>query len=61
VEIYDLLKKKHLAGATILSAIHDLNLAALYCPRLVFLKNGRVALDGPTPDVFTEKKSGGNL
>ena len=56
VEIYDLLKKKHLAGTTILSAIHDLNLAALYCPRLVFLKNGCVALDGPTPEVFTEKK-----
>ena len=40
-------------GATVLTAIHDLNLAALYCDRLVFLKNGRVAADGPVRDIFT--------
>ena len=40
-------------GATVLTAIHDLNLAALYCDRLVFLKNGRVAADGPIHDIFT--------
>ena len=55
LEIYDLLKKKHEEGSTVLSVIHDLNLAALYCPRLVFLKNGRVVLDGAVRDVFTEK------
>ena len=38
---------------TILTVAHDLNLAALYCRRLVFLKNGSVAADGPTRDVFT--------
>ncbi len=55
VEIYDLLQRNHETGSTILSAIHDLNLASLYCPRLVFLKKGRVVLDGPTQAVFTEK------
>jgi iron complex transport system ATP-binding protein len=54
VEAYDLLAALHRAGSTILTAVHDLNLAALYCPRLVFLKNGRIALDGPTTEVFTE-------
>lgn len=38
---------------TVLAAIHDLNLAALYCDRLAFLKNGRIVADGPTPEVFT--------
>ncbi len=41
--------------ATVLMAIHDLNLAALYCDRLIFLKNGTVAADGPTCAVFTGK------
>ena len=54
VEAYDLLARLNREGATILSAMHDLNLAALYCPRLVFLKNGRIALDGPTAGIFTE-------
>ena len=38
---------------TVLMAIHDLNLAALYCDRLIFLKNGQAAADGPTRAVFT--------
>jgi iron complex transport system ATP-binding protein len=54
VEAFDLLARQHQGGCTILAAVHDLNLAALYCPRLIFLKAGRVALDGPTLDVFTE-------
>ncbi len=54
VEIYDLLGERNKRGATVLSAIHDLNLAALYCRRLIFLKEGHVLLDGPTEEVFTE-------
>ncbi|MDO9633321.1 MAG: ABC transporter ATP-binding protein [Humidesulfovibrio sp.] len=54
VEAYDLLATLNKGGSTILSALHDLNLAALYCPRLVFLKAGQIALDGPTTDIFTE-------
>ncbi|MDL2216486.1 ABC transporter ATP-binding protein [Desulfovibrio sp. OttesenSCG-928-M14] len=40
-------------GLTVLAAMHDLNLAALYCDRLIFLKQGRLAADGPTRQVFT--------
>ncbi|MDP2847756.1 MAG: ABC transporter ATP-binding protein [Humidesulfovibrio sp.] len=54
VEAFDLLARQHKAGSTVFAAAHDLNLAALYCPRLVFLKAGRIVLDGPTSDVFTE-------
>ncbi|WP_244963692.1 ABC transporter ATP-binding protein [Oceanidesulfovibrio marinus] len=54
LHIHDLLRARHRAGATVVSAIHDLNLAALYCSRLVFLKEGHIVLDGPTAEVFTE-------
>ncbi len=54
MHIHDLLRARHRAGATVISAIHDLNLAALYCSRLVFLRDGRIVLDGPTSEVFTE-------
>jgi iron complex transport system ATP-binding protein len=54
LHIHDLLRVRHEAGATVVSAIHDLNLAALYCSRLVFMQEGSVVLDGPTADVFTE-------
>ena len=54
-ETADLLLKRNAAGLTMLSAIHDLNLAALTCRRLLFLKSGRLALDGAVADVFTEE------
>jgi iron complex transport system ATP-binding protein len=38
-------------GLTVLAAIHDLNLAALYFPRLVLLANGSVVADGPPDEV----------
>ncbi len=55
IAVYDLLRTYHAQGVTVLSAIHDLNLAALYCERLLFLKKGKLVLDGPTHEVFTEK------
>ncbi|MDR3640691.1 MAG: ABC transporter ATP-binding protein [Humidesulfovibrio sp.] len=54
VEAFDLLAAQNRLGSTVFTAVHDLNLAALYCPRLIFLKQGRVALDGPTAEIFTE-------
>lgn len=43
--------RKH--GLTVLAALHDLNLAALYCRRLILLKQGRIIADGPAEKVFT--------
>jgi iron complex transport system ATP-binding protein len=54
LEIFELLQfLSETRGLTVLCAMHDLNLAALYCRRLMFIKNGRVVVDGPTDQVFT--------
>ncbi|MCC8195059.1 MAG: ABC transporter ATP-binding protein, partial [Deltaproteobacteria bacterium] len=52
--LFDRVRKRNReSGTTVLSAVHDLNLAALYCDRLIFLRHGAVVADGPTRDVFT--------
>ena len=56
IQIFDLLKKRNSRGTTLLCAMHDLNLAALYCTRLIFLKEGRIVLDGPTQETFNDRK-----
>jgi iron complex transport system ATP-binding protein len=47
VDMLDLLFQLHAAGEiTVLVTLHDLNLAALYFPRLVLLADGRIVADG---------------
>ncbi len=43
-------------GLTVIAAMHDLNLAALYFDRLVLLKEGRVWADGSPNQVLTEAR-----
>lgn len=52
--VFDLLSSINEDGATVVSVMHDLNLAALYCDRLIFLKKGEIILDGPTDEVFQQ-------
>ena len=53
LEIFEILKFLNATkGLTVLCAMHDLNLAALYCGRLMFLKDGGIIQDGPTEEVF---------
>jgi iron complex transport system ATP-binding protein len=40
-------------GTAVLSVLHDLNLAALYCDRLVLLAGGTVARQGTPEEVLT--------
>jgi iron complex transport system ATP-binding protein len=40
---------------TVLSSLHDLNLAALFFSRLVMLREGKIYRDGPPKDVLTEE------
>lgn len=40
---------------TIIAVLHDLNMAANTCTKLVFLKNGRLVACGNTQDVMTEE------
>lgn len=42
-------------NVTIISAIHDLNIAAMFCDRIYVLKNGEIAAHGKTEDVLTRE------
>jgi len=55
VEILELIKALNLEkGITIIAAMHDLNLAALYFDRLILLKEGSIFANGPPAEVLTE-------
>jgi iron complex transport system ATP-binding protein len=54
LEIVSVLRRLHREEQHgIIVSIHDLNLAAALCDRLVLLRDGRVIGDGPTRDVLT--------
>jgi iron complex transport system ATP-binding protein len=52
LEILDELRRQE--GLTVVTAIHDLNLAARFADRLVLLSEGRIIADGPALAVLTE-------
>lgn len=41
-------------GTTVVTVVHDLNLAALMARRVIVLNGGRIAADGPTQSTLTE-------
>jgi len=54
VEVLGLLRRKNREeGLTVVTVLHDLNLATLYCDRVVLLSEGRIFADGPTERVVT--------
>ena len=53
--IMELLKKLNKEGMSIIAVNHDLNLASLYCERLVLLHQGKVFEQGSPKDLITEK------
>ncbi|MDR2573042.1 MAG: ABC transporter ATP-binding protein [Desulfovibrio sp.] len=53
-ELLDLLESRRAAGALVIMALHDCNLAALYATRLVGIKEGCILFDGPVTEMFTE-------
>jgi iron complex transport system ATP-binding protein len=54
VEVYDLVKVlSQREGLSIVSILHDLNLASLYCDRLALLKLGQVHCVGTPEEVLT--------
>ena len=53
VETLELVRELVDEGRTVIAAIHDLDLAARYCDRLVMLSDGAVARDGPPSTVLT--------
>jgi iron complex transport system ATP-binding protein len=52
LEVMQLLSRLHKAGRTIVVVLHDLNIAAQYCERLVLLDGGRVAADGGPTEIL---------
>jgi iron complex transport system ATP-binding protein len=50
--IHDLCKENNLA---VLSAVHDLNLAAQYCDRVILINRGRIHSEGTSREVITEE------
>ena len=50
LQMFDLIKR---LGVTVLAAIHDLHMAALYCDRLYVLKEGRIYRSGTPEAVLT--------
>src|SRR5262249_7136785 len=50
LELLDLIRG---LGLTTVAALHDLNLAALFCDELVVLDRGRVVATGPPSEVLT--------
>ncbi|MCM8781626.1 MAG: ABC transporter ATP-binding protein [Candidatus Omnitrophica bacterium] len=56
IEIFDLLK--HLSrneNLTVLSVLHDLNLASEYCDRLILMNEGKIFAQGVPDDVLNYK------
>ncbi|MQG20540.1 MAG: ATP-binding cassette domain-containing protein [SAR202 cluster bacterium] len=53
--IFDQVKILAKKGITILAAIHDLNVAARYCNRLILMRNGSILKDGKPEEVLTSR------
>lgn len=55
-EVLNLIQRLNRQKAlTVVVILHDLNLAAQYCSRLILLKEGRVFAAGPVEDVISEE------
>lgn len=50
LEIFDFIKRLNL---TVVAAVHDLNMASLYCDRLYVMKGGRVVREGTPEQILT--------
>lgn len=50
MQIFDFVNK---LDVTVIAAVHDLNIASLYCDRLYVVKNGKIVLHGTPQEVLT--------
>ena len=54
LQVFRLLERLNVEeGLTILAVLHDVNLAAFFCRRMIFLKGGETAADGQVSEVLT--------
>lgn len=55
VQVFELLRRLNRErGMTLVAALHDLNIAALFFPRLIVLRDGQIYRDGSPAEVLTE-------
>ena len=55
-QLMNLLRQQCRAGATALVAIHNLNIAAAYCDRLILLDHGHLIASGRAEEVITQQQ-----
>ena len=55
IEIMDILENFNKDGLTVISVLHDLNLASEYCSRLILLNEGEIVKDGLPQEVMDYK------
>lgn len=53
LHVMELLAEHAQRGGAVLTALHDLSLAARFCSRLILLQNGKIVADGQPIDVLT--------
>lgn len=56
--VMEILARRAAAGMRVVAAMHDLNLAALFCDRLILLQDGKVAADGRPDEILTPPRLG---
>jgi iron complex transport system ATP-binding protein len=52
-ELLDLLSRLTDEGVTIVISMHDLWLTAIYCQRVIAMRDGKIAANGPASEVLT--------
>jgi len=53
LHVMELLREHAHAGGAVLAVLHDLNLAARFCDRLILMAHGRIVCEGAPPTVLT--------
>jgi iron complex transport system ATP-binding protein len=53
IAIFDLLSERHRRGVTVVVVVHDLNLAAAYCEKILLVRAGAPAIAGTVEEVLT--------
>lgn len=54
--VMDVLARQAAAGMRVVAVMHDLNLAALFCDRLILLQDGKPVADGSPADILTPER-----
>lgn len=54
--VMDILARRAANGLRVVAVMHDLNLAGLFCDRMILLQNGEIAAQGLPAEILTENR-----